>query len=307
MTEVHTIDLNFQDTPGVIASYVFDTGDGLAVVDTGPTSTLPALEEGLHAFGAELRDLRHLLLTHIHFDHAGAAGTLLERLPKAKVYVHERGAPHLARPEKLVASATQIYGDEMDRLWGEMRPIDPDRMKVLAGGEFWRTGDAEVRALYTPGHAVHHLAYQVGDDLYVGDVGGVRLAAAQTSRAPTPPPDIDLEIWRDSVATLRDLDARTLHLAHFGSYPQEAQHWDGLLEKMDLDAGWVREGLEAGRGFESISAEVTERLLDELGQEGADLPARYEFACPPWMSVQGLMRYWTRKAARSGTANESKS
>lgn len=117
MTEVHTIDLNFQDTPGVIASYVFDTGDGLAVVDTGPTSTLPALEEGLHAFGAELRDLRHLLLTHIHFDHAGAAGTLLERLPKAKVYVHERGAPTLpARkswwrvPRRFTATRWTGYG-----------------------------------------------------------------------------------------------------------------------------------------------------------------------------------------------------
>ncbi|GGI85359.1 MBL fold metallo-hydrolase [Deinococcus wulumuqiensis] len=302
MTDVHTIDLNFQDTPGVIAASVFDTGDGLALIDSGPTSTLPALEEGLHRFGAELRDLRHILLTHIHFDHAGAAGTLLSRVPRARVYVHERGAPHLARPEKLVASATQIYGDQMERLWGEMRPIDPERMQVLSGGEFWRTGSAEMRALYTPGHAVHHLAYHVGDELFVGDVGGVRLAAAQTPRAPTPPPDIDLERWRESVATLRDLDARTLHLAHFGSYPQEARHWDGLLEKMDVDAGWVRGGLEAGRGFESISEEVTERLLDELAQEGAELPARYEFACPPWMSVQGLMRYWTRRAARPGTS-----
>lgn len=302
MTDVHTIDLNFQDTPGVIAASVFDTGDGLALIDSGPTSTLPALEEGLHRFGAELRDLRHILLTHIHFDHAGAAGTLLSRVPRARVYVHERGAPHLARPEKLVASATQIYGDQMDRLWGEMRPIDPERMQVLSGGEFWRTGSAEMRALYTPGHAVHHLAYHVGDELFVGDVGGVRLAAAQTPRAPTPPPDIDLERWRESVATLRDLDARTLHLAHFGSYPQEARHWDGLLEKMDVDAGWVRGGLEAGRGFESISEEVTERLLDELAQEGAELPARYEFACPPWMSVQGLMRYWARRAARPGTS-----
>lgn len=302
MTDVHTIDLNFQDTPGVIAASVFDTGDGLALIDSGPTSTLPALEEGLHRFGAELRDLRHILLTHIHFDHAGAAGTLLSRVPRARVYVHERGAPHLARPEKLVASATQIYGDQMERLWGEMRPIDPERMQVLSGGEFWRTGSAEMRALYTPGHAVHHLAYHVGDELFVGDVGGVRLAAAQTPRAPTPPPDIDLELWRESVATLRDLDAWTLHLAHFGSYPQEARHWDGLLEKMDVDAGWVRGGLEAGRGFESISEEVTERLLDELAQEGGDLPARYEFACPPWMSVQGLMRYWARRAARPGTS-----
>lgn len=297
---VQTIDLHFQDTPGVIASSVFDTGDGLAVVDTGPGSTLAHLEEGLAQLGAGLSDLRHLLLTHIHFDHAGAAGTLLERLPKARVYVHERGAPHLARPEKLLASATQIYGDQMDRLWGQMRPIDPDRMKVLSGGECWKLGHTEVRALYTPGHAVHHVSYHVGDDLFLGDVGGVRLAEAQTTRAPTPPPDIDLEVWRESVATLRGLDARHLHLAHFGRYANTPAHWDGLLAKMDEEAGWVQAGLEKGRSLQAVTDEFTERQLADIEAEAPGLRERYEFACPPWMSVQGLTRYWTRRAARSG-------
>lgn len=295
---VQTIDLHFQDTPGVISSSVFDTGDGLAIVDTGPGSTLGHLEEGLAQFGAGLSDLRHLLLTHIHFDHAGAAGTLLERLPKARAYVHERGAPHLARPEKLLASATQIYGDQMEQLWGQMRPIDPDRMTVLSGGEFWKLGHTEVRALYTPGHAVHHVAYHVGDDLFLGDVGGVRLAEAQTARAPTPPPDIDLEVWRESVATLRALDAQHLHLAHFGRYANTPAHWDGLLAKMDEEAGWVRAGLEAGRSPQAITEEFTERQLSDIEAEAPGLRERYEFACPPWMSVQGLARYWTRKAAR---------
>lgn len=294
------MDLNFQDTPGVIAAYLLDTGDGLAVVDTGPTSTLPALSAGLEALGATLDDVRHLLLTHIHFDHAGAAGTLLARVPRARVYVHERGARHLASPERLVASATQIYGDAMDRLWGEMRPIPEDRMTVLGGGETLQIGRVDVHALYTPGHAVHHLAYHIGDDLFVGDVGGVRLDSAQTPRAPTPPPDIDLEAWKTSVATLRERDAATLHLAHFGSYAHTAAHWDGLLQKMDVDAERIRFGLELGQDVEAISAAYTRVLLAELSAERADLPARYEFACPPWMSVQGLMRYWQKKAVRSG-------
>lgn len=305
MSEVQTVDLMFQDTPGVIASYVFDTGDGLAVVDCGPTSTLGTLEEGLRALGAGLADIRHILLTHIHFDHAGATGSILEKSRGARVYVHEKGAPHMVNPAKLVASATQIYGDEMERLWGEMKPFDADRMKVISGDEGFRVGRSEVHALYTPGHAVHHLAYHIGDELFTGDVGGVRLLAKQTPRAPTPPPDINLEVWRESIEKLRHLDARTLHLAHFGSYPQAAAHWEGLLQTMEQDAGRVQEAMQGGRDFEYIKDMFTEALLAELAQEDAALPARYEFACPPWMSVQGLMRYWARKAARSGAAQNA--
>lgn len=298
MTGVQTIDLSFQGEPGVIASYVLDTGDGLAVVDTGPTSTLPVLIAGLEALGARLSDVRHLLLSHIHFDHAGAAGSILERVPQARAYVHERGAPHMNSPERLYASARQIYGDEMERLWGEMKPIPQEKLTVLGGGESFKVGHHDVHAIYTPGHAVHHLAYHLNGELFLGDVGGVRLAAAQTPRAPTPPPDINLEVWRESIAALRDLDAKTLHLAHFGSYPNEGAHWDGLLDTMQLDAGRIKAGMDAGKDFGKISQEYSLILMEELRAQGADLPERYDFACPPWMSVQGLMRYWTKKAAR---------
>ncbi|THF89011.1 MBL fold metallo-hydrolase [Deinococcus sp. KSM4-11] len=284
--------------PGVIASYVFDTGDGLAVVDTGPTSTLGPLEAGLAGLGATLDDVRHLLLTHIHFDHAGAAGTILARVPFARAYVHERGAPHLASPERLYASARQIYGEHMERLWGEMRPIDPERLTILNGGETLKVGTHHIQVAYTPGHAVHHVTYRDGPELYVGDVAGVRLTTDQTTRAPTPPPDIDLERWRDSVSGLRAQDVERLHLAHFGTHAQEPAHWDGLLATMDIDAGRVRAGLDAGQDFETISAAFSATLMAELAAEGPDLPARYDFACPPWMSVQGLMRYWQRRAAR---------
>ncbi|MFC4639268.1 MBL fold metallo-hydrolase [Deinococcus hohokamensis] len=300
MNSLQLIDLHFQDTPGVIATYVFDTGDGLAVVDPGPGSTLGALEEGLARLGAAVSDLRHVLLTHIHFDHAGAAGTLLARVPRARAYVHERGAPHLARPERLLASATQIYGDQMKALWGDMQPIDADRLTPLGEDHTLRLGQWEARALATPGHAVHHVAFHVGDALFVGDVAGIRLDQRQTPRAPTPPPDIALEDWRRSVDLLRGLDARTLHLAHFGAYDQSGAHWDGLLRTMEQDAARVRLGLERGQHPEEISEEFTAILLEELAAEGADLPARYAFACPPWMSVQGLLRYWQRHAARAG-------
>nr|WP_221269587.1 MBL fold metallo-hydrolase [Deinococcus budaensis] len=297
--------MHFQEVPGVIAAYVLDTGDGLAVVDVGPASTLPALEAGLTALGASLSDVRHVLLTHIHLDHAGATGTVLDRSPRARAYVHERGAAHLSRPERLMASAGQIYGDQMERLWGEMRPTHPERLRVLSGDETLRLGGLEVRPLYTPGHAVHHLAYHVGDDLFVGDVGGIRLDARQTPRAPTPPPDIDLPAWRRSVQTLRGIDARRLHLAHFGGYAQTQAHWDGLLARMEQDAERVRAGLEAGEALEAVTGRFTDELWTELRAEGADLPDRYGFACPPWMSVQGLARYWQRAAVRSSAARDS--
>ena len=295
----HLIDLNFQGQPGTIASYVLDTGDGLALIDTGPASTLPALEAGLERLGLHLQDVRHLLLTHIHLDHAGAVGTLLERLPAARVYVHQRGAAHLAAPERLMASAAQIYGDQMDALWGEMRPVNAAQMTVLGGGERLNIGTLEVRPLYTPGHAVHHLAYSIGPDLFVGDVGGIRLDTAQSPRPPTPPPDIDLPAWVASIALLRDVEAQTLHLAHFGSYPQESAHWDALERTIATDAATVRRGLEAGDDAETITAAFTAALSAELNREGPGLAARFALACPPWMSVQGLTRYWKRAEARA--------
>ncbi|WP_104991926.1 MBL fold metallo-hydrolase [Deinococcus sp. NW-56] len=294
------MDLHFQDQPGVIASYALDTGDGLALVDVGPGSTLGALEAGLSERGASLSDVRHILLTHIHLDHAGAAGTLLERLPRARAYVHERGAAHLSRPSRLLTSAAQIYGDQMERLWGEMKPIDPDRLTVLSGGEALRLGRLEGEALSTPGHAVHHLAYHLGDDLFVGDVGGIRLDIRQTPRAPTPPPDIDLPAWQRSVNLLRARDARTVALAHFGTFPQAAAHWDGLLGTLERDAAVVGEGLGGGQTLEEITERFTEHLFADLEAEAPGLSERFGFACPPWMSVQGLARYWGRAAVRGG-------
>ncbi len=294
------IDLEFQGVPGVIAAHVIATTDGLALVDTGPASTLPALQAGLGQLGARLEDVRHILLTHIHLDHAGAAGTLLAQLPQARVYVQARGAAHLQAPERLMASAAQIYGDEMDTLWGEMRPVPADRMTVLQGGETVRLGDTEVRALYTPGHAVHHLAYHVGADLFVGDVGGIRLAEGQSARPPTPPPDIDLPAWATSIALLRGVPADTLHLTHFGSYRQEQAHWDGLERNLAADSEVVRRALESGQDLPAVTDTFTEHLRVALAAEGPELPERFAHACPPWMSVQGLARYWTRAAVRRG-------
>lgn len=290
------IDLNFLGERGSVAAYLLDTPDGLALVDCGPSTTLGALESGMRAHGAELGDLRHLLLTHIHLDHAGAAGSLQARIPELQVYVHERGAPHLLGPERLIASATQIYGDQMARLWGEFRPLDEHRLHALSGGETILGG---VRTFYTPGHAVHHLAYQSGGELFVGDVGGIRVDARQSARPPTPPPDIDLEAWAQSIEMLRGLDADTLHLAHFGSYPHDSAHWDGLEASIRTDAGRVEWRLAAGETLAAVTATYTLELEADLEAEGHGFAHRYAATCPPWMNVQGLARYFSRKAGRS--------
>ena len=301
------IDLNFMGVPGSIASYVFDTGDGLALVDTGPSTTLPALERGLEQLGADLSDLRHILLTHIHFDHAGAAGSLAERLPKVSVYVHERGAKHLIHPERLVASATQIYGDQMNMLWGEMRPVPAERLVVLKGGETLAfsglPGGVDVH--YTPGHAVHHVSYHAGHDLYVGDVGGIRIALPQSPRPPTPPPDIDLEAWTHSIALLRGLPARRLHLAHFGSYVQGEAHWDGLLANIRTDAQRVGTRLAAGEDLASITRAFSAELQADLDAEEPGLAEKFVLVCPPWMGVQGLARYVQRQTQQESRREQA--
>jgi glyoxylase-like metal-dependent hydrolase (beta-lactamase superfamily II) len=301
MTPPQMIDLNFLGMPGTVASYLLATPEGLALIDCGPSTTLDALEAGMRRLGAELSDLRHLLLTHIHLDHAGAAGSLQARLPELQVYVHERGAPHLIRPERLIASATQIYGEHMQRLWGEFRPVEAGRLTVLRGGETILGG---IQTHYTPGHAVHHLTYQSGGELFVGDVGGIRVVAEQSARPPTPPPDIDLDAWHSSIERLRGLEADTLHLAHFGSYPQHSAHWDGLSANMQTDAERVGRRLAAGEAPERITAAYTAELEADLNAEGEGIARRFEATCPPWMNVQGLTRYFSRKAARLAEQGE---
>lgn len=299
---VHTIDLMFQGAPGVIAAYVLPSSkefsaDGPVLVDPGPSSTLGALEAGLRDLGLHLDEVRHILLTHIHLDHAGAAGTIAAR-SGATVYVHERGAGHLARPERLLASAAQIYGEQMDSLWGEMLAVPEGQLRALTGGERLTLGGLDLEAIYTPGHAVHHLAWQTGPELFCGDVAGVRLGPAQSPRAPTPPPDIDLEAWRDSVARLRERKAARLHLTHYGTYANTPEYWEALLANMALDAERVRAILQTDP--EHLAEHFTEEVERDLAAESPDLVGRFDFACPPWMSAQGLTRYWTKRAARSG-------
>jgi len=295
---LHTLDLHFQDRPHTIASYLLPHDDGAALVETGPGSTAAMLQARLAEHGLTPNDISEVLVTHIHLDHAGAAGWLASD-HGATVCVHESGTSHLADPERLLTSAKRIYGDEMDELWGEMRPVPQDQLVSLDDGDTIELGDLQAEALDTPGHASHHLAYVIGDVCFTGDVGGVRLPGESYVELPLAPPEIDLDAWRESVSHLRDAIQRhgVTHLAptHFGVYDDIAVHLDRLDAAIERADAWAEETLPDVVDDEEALREVTtEWMREQAADEGVGDAtwALYELANPSWMAALGLQRYW---------------
>ena len=205
---IKTIDLLFQGMVETIAAYVLETEEGPVLFETGPHSTLPILESGLKDLGYTTKDVRHVFLTHVHLDHAGRAWYFAEQ--GAKVYVHPKGVKHLHSPERLMASAARIYKDMMDQLWGEMKAIPLDHLLSTEDLALIKIGEHEIIGHHTPGHAVHHIAWQIGKDLICGDVGGIKIKDGPVV-PPCPPPDINVEDWQESISRLRSLNPERLH------------------------------------------------------------------------------------------------
>jgi glyoxylase-like metal-dependent hydrolase (beta-lactamase superfamily II) len=272
------IDLRWQGAERLIASYLVESDDGPALVDCGPTSCVGALRRGLAAHGLAVRDLRHLLLTHIHLDHAGAAGVLVREHPGLAVHVSEIGAPHLVDPTRLERSARRLYGDTFDPLFGELAPVPEDNVHLAAGSV------VGLECFPSPGHASHHVCYLALDGtLYAGDAAGVRIQPSSTVLPPTPPPEIDLEAWR---ATLDELERRgpsRLALTHFGVADDPREHLPALRARLETWAAWVRDG--------ATEEEFVRRGLADLGDEAAE----YDLAMPLWQSYAGLKRYWDKR------------
>ena len=291
---VQTLDLDFQGEPGVIAAFLVRTSVGPVLVESGPASTFDALEAALRGAGVEPPDVKHVLLTHIHLDHAGAAWRLASL--GAQVHVHPAGAPHLQDPAKLLASARKIYREQMDPLWGRLEPIPPERIRPLADGEVLRFGDVSIEALFTPGHAIHHVAYRLDGAVFTGDVGGVRIDGGPAV-APCPPPDIDVERWLASLDRIRALRPQVLYLTHFGPFADALEHLDRLQRSLRGLAAWVLERMRAGDGEGDLVARLdayARGYLDGVAtREG--LARSYQLANPAFMSAAGLARYW-RKA-----------
>lgn len=297
------LDLHFQGHAGAVAAFLLADGDDVVLVETGPGSTLAALEIAIRDTGFTLDALTGVVVTHVHLDHAGAAGAVLARAPRARLYIHPAGAPHMIDPSRLIASATRIYGHRMERLWGAFEPVPETRVISLADGDVIRCGHASLTALHTPGHAVHHVALHdaATGDVYCGDVAGVRLGHAPYVRPPTPPPDIDLAAWRVSVARLRALGARRLLLTHFGAVDDVDWHLDDLLARLHEWAGWIEGRLEApDAGAAAVVAALEERARREVVRAGGDayLAAGYELATPSDMTVTGIAR-WVRQRAKA--------
>jgi len=295
MLDMHTLDLHFRGKPHTIAAFVLETGEGPVLIETGPHSTIQYLEEGLARLDYRLEDVKHVLLTHIHLDHAGAAWAFAER--GAGVYVHPAGARHLVEPEKLLQSAKRIYQDAMDQLWGTMNPIAAEALQQPEDGAVLEIGGLRIQAWHTPGHAVHHIAWQIEDQLFAGDVAGVKIDEGLVV-PPCPPPDINIEAWQRSIQRMRSLNLSRLHLTHFGAVDEVDPHLDMLEKRLTEWAEWIRPYYEQGASVEEVTPKFqayVQQQLTEHGIEGEQLQ-QYENANPSWMSVAGLMRYWRKKA-----------
>lgn len=291
---ITTIDLNFLGQSKVIAAFLVETEEGPVLIETGPFSTFPNLILGLKKAGYKPQDVRHVLLSHIHLDHAGAAWYFAEH--GANIYVHPVGAPHLIAPERLLASAKKIYQEKMDSLWGEMRPIPKEKLVLVDHKQRFKIGGRAFRALFTPGHAIHHVAWELDENLFTGDVGGVKIDRGIVV-PPCPPPDINLEDWMASISLIKKRRYKKLFLTHFGEVANVKEHLVELQGRLVNWANWIKPYWENNTEPEQVVEEFKVYVAKQLSaggvsQEGLE---RYEKANPAWMSVAGLMRYWRKK------------
>lgn len=294
--KIYTLDLHFLQHQETIASFLIAGEQGeLMLIEAGPHSTFEALKSSVTNLGFDFAKIKHVFLTHIHFDHAGAAWALAQQ--GATIYVHPTGAKHLSDPSKLYNSAKMIYGDKMEYLWGQMNGIDAAQIYTPSQGEKISVGSLELTAWHTPGHAVHHIAWQLGDTLFTGDVAGVRIGKGIVV-PPCPPPDIDLEAWENSIELMKTLPINTLRLTHFDKVTNIDAHLDQLKVILWDWANWIKPYFEAGETAANITPKFQAYVAEQLRSHGieGELAARYESANPAWMSVAGLLRYWSKKA-----------
>lgn len=292
------IDLEYLGTTQVIASCLLEGKGGPTLVDPGPSSTLPTLLEKLSRKGISVTDIERVFLTHIHLDHAGAAGSLVRANPAIRVYVHEKGAKHLIDPSRLLRSAERLYGAEMGRLWGDFLPVPAAQLIPLQGGEHLDGEGRGIEVVYTPGHASHHVSYFDTQEgiAFVGDAAGVRISNKPYVLPVTPPPDIDLPLWMKSMDSILERRPRLLFLTHFG--PADRVPWH-LQELRDQLAEWgekVRTTLKTSGTDEDLSTQFATWVSETLHQKmpAADVE-RYRHGIGPELCWAGLARYWRKK------------
>ena len=280
--ELAPIDLRHLGAARVIGCYLLQTEDGPALHDCGPATAVEELKGGLAERGLALREVRHLLLSHIHLDHAGAAGVLVREHPGLQVHVSPVGAPHLVDPARLEASARRLYGDELDRLWGELAPV-PEANVHLVGPEV-----VGLECFPSPGHASHHVCYLDGDGtLYAGDAAGVRIQPSPSVLPPTPPPDVDLEAWQTTLDEIEERAPERVAVIHFGVASDPERHLADLRRWLHEWAAVVERG--------ASEDEFVAQGREQLSRSEAELVPAYEAAMPLWQSYAGLKRYWEKR------------
>jgi glyoxylase-like metal-dependent hydrolase (beta-lactamase superfamily II) len=268
----------------------------VVLIESGPGSTLPGLEAGLAKEGLSPQDVTHVLLTHIHLDHAGAAGWLARQ--GAEIYVHPVGAPHMINPEKLLASATRIYGDRMESLWGEFLPVPEEKLVVPRDREEIKIGNLRFTPINTPGHAEHHYAYLFEDICFSGDVGGVRIPGYQYLRVPMPPPELHLERWHESIRRLQKEKFARIAPTHFGIYDDPEWQLREVEKGLDDAERWLEQTMSEDPSIpiEALRQSFTEWMVEQATEIGLseDVINAFTVANPPGMSADGLLRYWKK-------------
>jgi glyoxylase-like metal-dependent hydrolase (beta-lactamase superfamily II) len=293
------VDLNFLNTPEAVGLYLLEGNGEFALVDCGASSCLPSLKQNLAARGLKLSDISTLLLTHIHFDHAGATGTLAKENPRLRVYVHEIGAKHLKDPSRLLKSATRLYGDGLQQMFGEFLPVPEENIHALVGGESIKAAGRQIEVAYTPGHASHHVSYfdQSTGAAFTGDVASMRLPSYKIVAPLTPPPDIDLAAFTASLAEIERRKPSQLLLPHFGNYEDVAEHLQATRQSL---YAWTERAWTVMKNTPDESARVSTfvALADEEFRQQLPDPqtaARYLAVAMPTLGWYGLERYWRKR------------
>jgi glyoxylase-like metal-dependent hydrolase (beta-lactamase superfamily II) len=299
MANVTPLDLLWTGRPHSIASALLESNGQHVLIDPGPASTLDTLNTHLKTRGLSVADLDALLLTHIHLDHAGATGTLVRENPALRVFVHSKGAPHLADPAKLLASAGRLWGDDLPRLFGETLPVPPQNIQILEGGETLAVGAQKIEVLYTPGHASHHVTYfdATNGIAFAGDAAGIRIGNGPYVMPATPPPDIDLPIWENSFRAILARRPEKLFLTHFGFAENPDEHLAKFRERLYLWAEITQHALRSSSdeaaALESFLAQTRKEMSKFLPPPEAE---QHSFAAGLPLSFLGLARHIRKRS-----------
>lgn len=304
MAEIHTLDLHYLDEPRSIASYLIRTDEGAILIETGPGSTFHRLADALKDHGLALSDVKHALVTHIHFDHAGAAGLLAEH--GATIHVHEFGEQHLIDPSKLIASAARIYGDDMDRLWGRIVPIPQQQVNPVCDGDVLSFGNVTLTAIETPGHARHHHAFRMesenGPICFAGDAAAMIVPDVPGTKyisLPTPPPEFDRKAWLSSLQRLGSEGFISLYLTHFGRVDYIDAHLKAVADAINAHADFVIGEMNAGHDEQSILKAYSKWVRERAAAAGVTTAQAPHFISGNLLSmnVTGIMRYQSKRVS----------